>query len=122
MRNPLRNILHLSHRWLIDNIIVPEAEAFKLSPGTVQQFAQHLPNFLHYLDCAKGRWEQDTLRPSSKQNMPEYIVHLQQEKVSQSHVIFFKGKKMLSCFKGISNRHGLIKSPSTSGLANIWQL
>lgn len=33
MRNPLRNILHLPHNWLIHNVIVPEAEAFKHSPG-----------------------------------------------------------------------------------------
>ena len=33
MRNPLGNILHLPHNWLIHNVIVPEAEAFKHSPG-----------------------------------------------------------------------------------------
>lgn len=44
--------------------------------------------------------EQDTLGPSSKQEILEYIAHLQQENLS--HIIFLKGKK-LSHFKGISD-------------------
>lgn len=59
MRNPLGNILHLPHNWLIHNVIVPEAEAVKHSPGILaivcRQISTILAKLAAYLNFHKRK-------------------------------------------------------------------